>query len=183
MSEMEASFLVSSLALFRNQKDFGKAKPRANVNLMRAYTSEDFYRSVTGDEDILHLIGHANGERIEVGTGKAKVLASNLAAFCSNKDRSLPEIFVSTGCGMHSARWRECLAECGVKVMIAAEGDVTPANLVAFDMAFYSALLSQTYKGKSLTERVNESFEIADTHYRAIHAKGTPFAKFQLSKL
>jgi hypothetical protein len=32
MNEMESSFLVSALGLFRNQQDFGRGKPRANVN-------------------------------------------------------------------------------------------------------------------------------------------------------
>lgn len=60
---------------------------------------------------------------------------------------------------------------------------MTPAALTAFDMAFYSALLAQVRKGKSLTERVAASFALADQHYRAIHATGTPFAKFTLEWL
>jgi hypothetical protein len=60
---------------------------------------------------------------------------------------------------------------------------VTPAALTAFDMAFYSALLAQVRRGKTLTARVAASFTVADKHYRAIHAKGTPFAKLTMQKL
>ena len=95
----------------------------------------------------------------------------------------MPEIVISTSCSFQSPSWSTALKAAGVKVLIAAPGTVTPANLTAFDMAFYSALLSQVRKGKSNIERAEASFALADTHYRAIHALGTPFAKFSLAKL
>ena len=36
---------------------------------------------------------------------------------------------------------------------------------------------------ESTIERVKAAFELADKHYRAIHADGTPFAKFSLVEL
>lgn len=183
MSEMEASFLVSALGLFRNVEDFGKAKPRANVNFARAYTAADFYRSVFGEEDVLHLIGHANGTRLEVGTGKAQVHAADMGKQAAKAGRSVPPVVVSSGCQLQSSAWRAGLKAAGAKILIAAPGAVTPANLAAFDMAFYSALLSQTRKGSELVDRVKASFTLADTHYRAVHAAGTPFAKFRLEEL
>src|SRR4051812_38204148 len=98
MSEMEASFLVSSLGLFRNVQDLGKAKPRANVNLVRAYTAEDFHGAAFGDEHLLHLIGHSNGTRLEVGTGKAQVHAEDLETRAARAGKTLPPVIVSTGC-------------------------------------------------------------------------------------
>ena len=183
MSEMEASFLVSALGLFRNVEGFANAKPRANVNLARAYTAADFYDSVFGTEDVLHLIGHANADRLEVGTSSSKVYASSLAGEAQSRGAAVPPVIVSTGCKVQSAAWRGGLKDAGAKVLIAAEGNVTAANLTAWDMAFYSALLSQVYKGKTLTERVEASFALADDHYRAVHADGATFAKFRLSKL
>ena len=50
-------------------------------------------------------------------------------------------------------------------------------------MAFYSAMLSQVYKGKTTVERAEASFELADAHYRAVHARGTGFAKFEITRL
>lgn len=183
MSEMEASFLVSALGLFRNQHDFGKAKPRANVNFVRAYTADDFYDAAFGESQLLHVVGHANGSRLEVGTGKAKVLATDLGKKAAKYSSQLPTVVVSTGCEMQSLDWRVGLKAAGAEMLIASSGNVSPANVVAFDMAFYSALLSQTRRGKSLLDRVEESFEIADAHYRRVHALGTPFAKFKLERL
>lgn len=95
----------------------------------------------------------------------------------------MPEVVVSTACKFDSRAWHECLSGLGVKVLIAAAASVSPANLVAFDMAFYSALLSQVRKGATTIERVEASFNLADRHYRDVHAVGTPFAKFSLTHL
>jgi hypothetical protein len=183
MSEQEASFLVSSLGLFRNVKDLGRALPRANVNLTRAYTQEDFFRGLTGREHILHLIAHANADTLQTGNGRSSVSASQLQMKGDRGQVRVPEIVVSTACGFQSAPWRAALAAGGAKVLIAAEQEVSPANLTAFDMAFYSALLSQVRKGKTNIQRVIESFSLADRHYRDIHASGTPFARFCLIEL
>lgn len=183
MSEMESSFLVSALGLFRNQEDFGKGMPRANVNLSRAYDAKGFYRAAFGEADILHVIGHANGEELDVGLAKKRVKSTDLAGQAKKASGSLPPIVVSTGCKLQSKAWREGMKAAGAEVLIASPATVTPAALTAFDMAFYSALLSQVRKGKDLVERVEASFELADAHYRAIHAAGTPYAKFRLRKL
>ncbi len=78
MSEMESSFLVSALGLFRNHQALGKGYPRANVNLVRAYKAEHFYRAAFGEFDVLHVIGHANGDQLDVGVAKRRVEASRL---------------------------------------------------------------------------------------------------------
>jgi len=75
MSEMEASFLVSALGLFRNKKDLGRGYPRANVNLVRAYRAADFHRAAFGDAQVLHIIGHAHGSELEVGVARRRVKA------------------------------------------------------------------------------------------------------------
>jgi len=108
---------------------------------------------------------------------------SELAQTAMAENRSVGEIVVSTGCQVQSAAWRVAFKAAGAKILIAAPGNVTPASLTAFDMSFYSALLSQTRRGRTLVQRVEESFALADHHYRAIHATGTPFAKFQLHHL
>jgi hypothetical protein len=46
-----------------------------------------------------------------------------------------------------------------------------------------TSLLAQQRRGKTLVERVSQSFDLADAHHRAIHAAGTPFAKFKLAVL
>ena len=183
MSEQEATFLLSSLGLFRNVPSHGRATPRANVSLVRVYTAKDFYRAVTSKDHVLHLIAHATAAKLQTGNGKSDVTASDLEAKAKTGEISMPEIVISTGCSFQSPAWRSALKTAGVKVLIAASQKVTPANLTAFDMAFYSALLSQVRKGKSNIERVEESFALADRHYRGIHATGTPFAKFTLERL
>jgi hypothetical protein len=183
MSEMESSFLVSALGLFRNQQDFGKGMPRANVNLLRAYDAKGFYRAAFGEADLLHVIGHANGDELDVGLAKKRVKASDLPTQATKTSASLPAIVVSTGCKLQSTAWQAGPKAAGAEVLIATKDNVTPAALTAFDMAFYSALLGRVRKGKTLRERVEASFKLADRHYRAIHAKGTPFAKFSLKVL
>jgi hypothetical protein len=183
MSEQEAAFLISSLGLFRNVVDHGRATPRANVSLVRAYTAKDFYRAATGSDHLLHLIGHATATTLQTGNGKSDVTASAFEAQADAGKVFMPEIVVSTGCKFQSSAWRSALKKAGVKVLIAAPQSPTPANLTAFDMAFYSALLSQVRRGKTNIERVEASFALADQHYRGIHAVGTPFAKFALVKL
>ena len=183
MSEQEASFLVSSLGLFRNVQGHGRSLPRANVNLTRAYTQSDFLRGANGNEHLLHLIGHANATRLQTGNGKSQVAAEQIHDLGKRGRLVMPEVVVSTACGFQSYEWRTALKACGAVVLIAAKTEVTPANLTAFDMSFYSALLSQVRKGKTNLQRVEESFVLADTHYRAIHAFGTPFAKFSLVHL
>jgi hypothetical protein len=183
MCEMEAAFLVSSLALFRNRPDLGRGYPRAKVNLVRAYRDRDFYRSALGKADVLHVIAHANGAELDVGVARKRVTATQLAVEARRAEEMVPPVVVSTGCKLQSTEWQEGFRAAGAKILIAASHDVTPAALTAFDMAFYSALLAQVRKGKTLTERVLASFELADRHYRAIHAAGTPFAKFKLVEL
>jgi len=183
MSEMEASFLVSALGLFRNHEDLGRGYPRANVNLVRAYRADDFYRAAFGDAHILHIIGHAHGSELEVGVARKRVKAEELKKQAGRVGGALPPVVVSTGCKLQSVAWREGMKAAGARVLIASTQNVTPASLTAFDMAFYSALLAQVRRGKTLEERVEASFQAADTHYRAIHAVGTPFAKFTHSKL
>jgi len=48
------------------------------------------------------------------------------------------------------------------KILIATKDEPTPAALTAFDMAFYSALLARVRRTKSLTDRVEAAFEVAD---------------------
>lgn len=183
MSEMEASFLVSALGLFRNHEDLGKGYPRANVNLVRAYRADDFYDAALGDADVLHVIGHASGAELDVGVAKKRVEAAEIGVRAEKSGQTVAPVVVSTGCGLQSAAWRAGFKAAGARILIAAPGNVTPAALTAFDMAFYSALLARVRRGHSLDHRVNESFELADQHYRAIHAAGTPFAKFAMRTL
>jgi hypothetical protein len=183
MSEQEASFLVSALGLFRNVQDVGRALPRANVSLVRAYTQRDFLRGLNDDAHLLHLISHASSTNLQTGNGKSQVTAAQVQELGERGRLSIPEIVVSTACGFQSAEWQAALKACGAGVLIAANTEVTPANLTAFDMSFYSALLSQVRKGLSNVQRVEASFALADAHYRSIHAAGTPFAKFSLTHL
>ena len=183
MSEMESSFLVSALGLFRNREDLGRGYPRANVNLVRAYHARDFYAAAAAGGDILHVIGHANGNELEIGVAKKRVRSDEVAREAAKAGGPIAPVVVSTGCKLQSAGWRAGLKAAGAEILIATGNNVTPAALTAFDMAFYSALLAQVRKGKSLTERVAASFALADQHYRAIHAAGTPFAKFTLEWL
>jgi hypothetical protein len=183
MSEQEAAFLVASLGLFRNVVHYGRATPRANVNLVRAYTTTDFYDGASCSADILHLICHASAAKLQTGNGKSDVTATEVENRARRDQFVLPEIVVSTGCSFQSVAWRAALKAAGAKVLIAANRAVTPANLTAFDMSFYSALLSQVRRGHSTIDRVKASFELADSHYRAIHAVGTPYATFDLALL
>jgi hypothetical protein len=183
MSELESSFLVSSLGLFRNQQDFGRGTPRANVNLVRAYDAKDFYRAAFGEADVLHIIGHCTGSQLDVGVAKKRVSASDLASEAKKAQALLPPVVVGTGCKLQSTAWRRGFKAAGAEILVASKDDVTPAALTAFDMAFYSALLAQVRKGVALLDRVDASFELADEHYRGIHAKGTPFAKFSAKRL
>ena len=183
MSEMEASFLVSALGLFRNREDLGRGYPRANVNLIRAYRASDFYRAAFSDAHVLHIIGHSHGTELDVGIAKTRVRADQLEGESKKAGTSLPPVVISTSCKLQSAAWREGIKAAGAQILIATSHNVTPAALTAFDMSFYSALLAQVRRGKSLVERIKASFDIADRHYRAIHAKGTPFAKFTLRTL
>lgn len=80
-------------------------------------------------------------------------------------------------------RYNECHEEDRPRLVTRPETSPSPAALTSFDMAFYSALLAQRRRGKSLIEPVSESFDLADAHHRAIHATGTPFAKFKLALL
>jgi hypothetical protein len=183
MSEMEASFLVSALGLFRNHEDLGRGYPRANVNLVRAYRAQDFCRSAFGGAQILHLIGHADGNELEVGVAKKRVRAADLEKEAKKAGGSLAQVVVSTGCKLQSKTWQEGMKAAGAEILIATKQNVTPAALTAFDMSFYSALLAQVRRGKTLLERVEASFEAANSHYKAIHAPGTPFPRFTLARL
>lgn len=183
MSEMESSFLVSALGLFRNKEDLGRGYPRANVNLVRAYKAEHFYRAAFGGADVLHIIGHASGSELEVGVAKKRVDANHLADEARKAGGVIAPVVISTGCRIQSAAWRAGLKAAGSSILIASSANVTPSALTAFDMAFYSALLARVHRGKPLTERVAASFALADRHYRDIHAVGTPFAKFTLKRL
>ncbi|MBK6870744.1 MAG: hypothetical protein IPG94_04910 [Kineosporiaceae bacterium] len=181
MSEQEASFLNSSLVLFRNVQDLGRARPRANASMIRAYRATDLFSSLTHADDILHLIAHANGTELQVGA-KTRVSASELKALAA-KGLRMPEVVVSTACKFDSKTWHDCLANLGVKILIAAAASVSPANLAAFDMAFYSALLTQVRKGQETLERVRASFQLAERYYGSIHAVGTSYARFKLTDL
>jgi len=183
MSEMEASFLVNSLGLFRNRQAHGRATPRANVSLVRAYTTTDFYEGISGSEDILHLICHADARNLQTGNGKSDVTAAKFTVRANRGNLLLPPIVVSTGCSFQSVAWRTALQAAGVRVLIASTKEVTPANLTAFDMAFYSALLSQVRRGIDTEDRVKQAFALANDYYKGVHAIGTPYASFQLANL
>lgn len=183
MSEMESSFLVSALGLFRNRQDLGRGTPRANVNLLRAYNADGFYDAAFGTADLLHLIAHANGVELDVGVAKRRVKATDLGAEAKKRGLTLPPVIVSTGCKVQSGDWQKGLKAAGAQVLVASRGDVTPSALTAFDMSFYSALLTQIRKGTDLVDRVKASFALADRHYRGIHADGADYAKFTLADL
>jgi hypothetical protein len=181
MSEQEANFLNSSLGLFRNVEDLGRAHPRANASMVRAYRKQDVFGALSANDDVLHLIAHASGTELQVGP-KDKIAASDLEARAA-KGMRMPEIVVSTACRFDSRTWHACLSGLGVKLLIASSAAVKPANLAAFDMAFYAALLSRVHKNKTTLERVEASFDAANQYYKAIHAVGTSFAKFSLTHL
>jgi hypothetical protein len=183
MSEMEATFLNSALALFRNVEEYARAEPRANVSMVRAYKPEHFYAAALRPADILHLIGHADSTSLQVGGSKVKVTATEIGRRGRLGTLVLPKVIVSTACRFSSQAWRDGLHDAGVELLIGGTGSVTPANLAAFDMSFYSALLSQIRKGEDTLDRVEKSFELGNAHYRAIHASGTPKVTFELSRL
>jgi len=183
MGELEAAFLVNSLGLFRNREEIGLAKPRANVSLVRAYTAADFFRGIAGNEDLLHLIGHATSSDLQTGNGKSLVTAADFERRASRGRLVVPEIVIATNCKFQSKAWRSALKAAGTTLLIASPQLVTPANLTAFDMSFYSALLSQVRKGKTTLERVESSFRLANRHYKAVHAVGTKYAAFNLERL
>lgn len=183
MSELESSFLVDALGLFRNRPDLGRGTPRAKVNLVRAYKAADFYGSAFSDADMLHIVGHSSSTELDVGYAKKRVKPSELGPAARRAGLSLPQVIVSTSCKLQGKEWRDGFGEAGAEILIASRDDVTPAALTAFDMAFYAALLAHVRKGKTLRTRVKESFKVADRYYRAIHARGTPFAKFELKTL
>ncbi len=80
---------------------------------------------------------------------------------------------ISTSCNFDSAHWRDALKAAGAQLLIASPHVVTPANLTAFDMSFYSALLSRVHRGKTLlVKRVEEAYRLANKHYEAIRASG-----------
>lgn len=181
MSEQEANFLNTSLSLFRNVQELGRSLPRANVSLTRVHNPGQFKASCSNRFDLLHLIAHGDAADLAIGH-KYRIAAEELAEEAKSGLR-LPPVVVSTACKMNSKAWHAALRACGVDLLIAADQAVTPANLLAFDMSFYSALLSQVRRGRDTDFRVKESFRLADEHYRAIHALGTPFAKFRLTDL
>lgn len=183
MSELEAAFLVNSLGLFRNIVGPGRATPRGNVNLVRAYTSKDFYKGVSGNADLLHLIGHADASTLQTGDGKSLVTANEVEKRATKGKLTIPGVVVCTNCKFQSSAWRKALKAAGVKVLIASSKTVTPANLTAFDMSFYSALLSQVRRGTETIDRVEASFKLANRHYKAIHAVGTTYAPFALASI
>ena len=182
MSEQEASFLVTSLGLFRNRQGPGRGTPRVNVNLIRAYTATDLYEGMAGREDLLHLIGHADATTLQTGNGRA-IRATELERRARGSSIKMPAIVVSSNCKFQSATWRSALKEAGVSIVIASPHVVTPANLTAFDMAFYSALLSRVRRGQSTAQRVEAAFRLANAYYRSLHAPGSPYAQFTLEKL
>lgn len=181
MSEQEANFLNSALALFRNVQDYGNATPRANVSMIRAYKAQHFFSGIKANADVLHLIAHANETHLEVG--HKKVAAQEIVDRAAKGTLTMAPVVVSTACQFGSETWGAALRAAGVRVVVAANSAVTPANLAAFNMAFYAALLSRVRKNSSTVDRVCASFTLADEYYRALHAKGTPFAKFSITEL
>lgn len=203
MSEQEAMFLNSSLGLFRNVRDIGRATPRAQASMVRAYKPEDALGAFSADDDLLHLIAHgvsakematregldhtispddarAPGPGIQVGI---KAMSARRLRDEAARGLRMPEVVVSTVCGFDGAVWHSVLRALGVKIVIASGAQVTPANLASFDMAFYSALLARVHKGKSTLDRVESAFGLARGHYSAIHAIGTPKVTFRLTHL
>lgn len=182
MSEQEANFLNTSLSLFRNVQELGRSLPRANVSLTRAHNPSQFRAGCSDRYDLLHLIAHGSAAELAIGQ-RHRIAADQLVEEAKSSGLRLPAVVVSTACKLNSKAWHAALRACGVDLLIAADQAVTPANLLAFDMSFYSALLSQVYRGNDTVFRVKESFRLGDAHYRAIHAPGTPFAKFRLTDL
>lgn len=184
MSEQEAAFLFAGLPLFRNVVDLGRAVPRARVSSLRAYNARDFFAAVSGPADVLHLIAHASDAVLEAGASDRVAAAEVLRRAQRRADPLVvPSVIVSTACRFGSDSWHDALRAAGAEVLVAADGDVTPGNLAAFDMAFYSALLSRVHKNKNTVDRVCEAFDLADKHYRDVHAPGAKYVKFRLTRL
>lgn len=182
MSELEAAFLGNSLGMFRNREAVGRGTPRANVSVARAYKATDFYSSVSDRYDLLHLIAHSDATTLQTGT-KTSVTTTRVKWLAERGRLTMPRFVLSTSCRFDSAHWRDALKAAGVELFIASPHVVTPANLTAFDMSFYSALLSRVHRGKKTRERVQEAYRLANKHYETIHASGTPHAKFVLQHL
>ncbi|WP_203754622.1 hypothetical protein [Cellulomonas chitinilytica] len=182
MSDQEASFLASSLGLYRNSPQQGRAMPRANVSVSRAFTKTELLGMTTQTAHVLHVIAHGQGDRIQTGNGKSNTTSADFTLL-GQKGGILPQIVVSTACTFYNEHWKAALQACGVKILIASPQEVTPANLVAFDMSFYAALLSSTRRGKSTLARAEESFAMAQVYYESLWPIGTPHAKFQIAHL
>jgi hypothetical protein len=185
LGEMEAQFLVNSLGLFRNRIDRGRATPRANVSLVRVYTTKDFYKGVDGQADLLHLIGHADASTLQTGDGKSLVTASDVESRAKRGVLMLPEIVLSTNCKFQSVSWQKALKAAGTKVVIAASREVTPANLAAFDALEFLYHPQETYQEaperlrRQLNQAVWEGIEIhvlPDKDHRATGQLQQPFA-------
>jgi hypothetical protein len=182
MSDQEAMFLTNSLGLYRNSTQQGRAMPRANVSMSRAFNKTELLSLTKRPAHLLHIIAHGQGAKIQTGNGKSNTNADDFGRM-GRKGDLLPEIVVSTACTFFNNSWKAALKACGVRILIASPDDVTPANLTAFDMAFYAALLSSTRRGKSTLDRVDESFKLANPYYRSLWPVGTPYAKFELVRL
>jgi len=183
MSEQESMFLQQALPLFRAVHGQGRATPRANASMTRVYNTTELFNTFDGKEHVMHLVAHGTSTKLQTGNGKSDVTTQSFTKKAVAGAIKAPEIIVSTACDLQSPDWRSAFAAAGAKVLIAADAPVSPANLAAFDMAFYSALLSQVRKNKSLIERVEASFELAKRHYADIHASGNAYAKFRLFRL
>lgn len=182
MSDQEALFLRTSLGLFRNVVEHGRATPRANVSLTHAYTKTDFLANLRLPADLLHLVTHAGGDRIQTGNGKF-VEAAALADAGRKGKVVVPPVVVSTGCELFTDNWSDTFAACGARLFIASPKPTTPANLAAFDMAFYSALLSSTQRGTATVDRVKAAFGVANGYYESLWPVGTPHAPFKMAEL
>ena len=182
MSELEASFLASALGLFRTQIQMGKATPRAKPSLIRAYKPADFVSALDDGDDLLHLIAHgARNDGLQVGI--KTIYASELRELAVSEGLRLPPVLVSTSCEFGTQGWRDTLRDFGVRIMIASSRQIPPGHLAAFDMAFYSALLSRIYKGHEIDHRVRESFKLANEYYKSIYAVGSKPTPFHLTEL
>lgn len=187
MSEQEANFLNSALGLFRNVPSYGRGTPRAQPVMVRVYRPSEAKNALQScNSDIVHLIAHggADSKGAFIAVGPKRLYAKELLkAHRQGGGLALPEVVISTVCEFDNAEWQSTLKTLGVKVLVASTKPVTPANLAAFDMAFYSALLSRVYRSKTTVDRVAGAFSTAKGFYKDIHAKGTPKAPFALQFL
>ncbi|SDT74309.1 hypothetical protein SAMN04489716_6941 [Actinoplanes derwentensis] len=156
--------------------------PRANVSMSRAFNKTELLSFTKQPVHILHIIAHGQGPKIQTGNGKTNTTADDFTRMGAKGDK-LPETVVSTACTFFNDAWKVALKACGVRILIASPDEVTPANLTAFDMSFYAALLSSTRRGMSTLDRVDESFKLANDYYRSLWPSGTKFAKFKLVRL